>query len=1683
LLCAAAADRISPEVEDLADSSTTIGFVAIESTVDFGQIKLQSEFDIKEKGFQETTLSKGFTLTSSMLEKTKVTSIIQEELRSPTDSQLSSSGLWSDTGISLGDLSAKPQSLDLLDQSVTTDLGDLSEMSPVKQTTFEQLAEDSESSSESAKQITFAAAQKVSVDSCTSPLKDQQAESASSPITWPAGDVSDIGTDPAFEQPLTFDAKLSPILFVESKGTSPMSSQGDTPCMVDATSSPPKSLMVSAQTSPPALDDEFFYTTMQKFKGFKDSPEGGEQLPFQIDMDSPDKAQVLGEISRPHFVLGKLPEFKSPVSSQKEEQMLKDEKEPEGYKVENNGRQEYVEETMEITQDIQELDAQQTKEKFIKVEKTKEVKMVKTVDELRKNENLLETKEEIKVQEEFIKAEIEEELIETDEEVKMEEKDVDIANEESETANMKFETEVDFNDEAKEPIKVCEEDEKDDLETDSKVNVLEKTVYSLQSMEPLELKNQEMKEYIGEHVGLKLKETDEDEVEEETAEFPIEERQAKSLNDENLEYKFQIESQEKATNDVELISNTQTDESRAIEEEPNVEESIKARDIEDEDIQIEIESKVSETEMKDLEQDGINAEKEEKLMHFSENEKTIEEAESSLNQDHSQVVTFDQIDYWQEIKSMACNLETNITKATLVSEQIEQECFSYIPHKCFDAEQEVVLCEDEETSASKTVTFSQEVFFSSEQSEKDEECFYQVKVSEISSQIEKGESFDSSKFTDSKSEEIDELLLLVMPPGHARLNVEDQDDSEFDQVNAPRIIVTPTIDDDFSDYYQESLPEETVLENRMIEETASTLENFTEEKDFIDAAIKCSLLHSRKFWSSDENLEVSSTSVQDHNLLALIEDIGQVSQEETVYCEVRELAGDKKLQDDPTALSPALPSERGFILYQEFEQSSIKKRPSSVETVEEEYESGYEITTGREMKSFDDSTLMEQSLEIYQQSEKTDSLLQESTMHESLSMEKTLSEPTIEPDLPSDNVEEFDYDIQVKKAQKLSDEQESLTNTIEDEVTFEIHHDVSEFAIHDEQKKVAEDSKETSNEDSLLLKRIVFESTEELFYQDSSHQAEDYNKTCQKIHEEGEHFYQDRTDEFEELQDDYQKNEEIHEPTCTKLELESDFSKVESSGFEEVSYGKQSSVKKDIDEAENLVQDKTSKDIEDKALDKEEEEDLKPSEESQKHSRSKTFTRQFETQTLVSAQPVTETVELMPIISWNLIGDQAEFVKNTNALQNEILDTFELDGSRQMATEQCFSPGQDSFIPSSRCSERSGTQSSIELHSISSKSESSQSHSTRVISESLEGTEESRQSHSSSATPGDAISVSPFSSTRYSCGSQSTSRTPSDLSQNNLDSKSGSSFVDPESASANSDVTHSKSSISFQNTSSVSTHSSSNGSRSSGPTHSSVSKSLQISTSEVERSCEESRSQATTTDSDLKKESTTSTQNENEEEAHPLDGSDELSASACSLPSSPRRLRRTHSSGVKKITSEIFSTESDITRSLEIVYTEPAENPRRKLSEKYRHASSNGASETSISNETQKVEKRKPSVTMIKKRSNEDIPLSESQSHSSSDLDDPAQTEPVLEKGITEKIQPSPTKLKEPKYLPKTASITSEEIIAPVLQVVCQTPERSQRHLFKYVEGNIKNMHDSVAYLFFISFISTVGCKYLGNSG
>ena len=184
-----------------------------------------------------------------------------------------------------------------------------------------------------------------------------------------------------------------------------------------------------------------------------------------------------------------------------------------------------------------------------------------------------------------------------------------------------------------------------------------------------------------------------------------------------------------------------------------------------------------------------------------------------------------------------------------------------------------------------------------------------------------------------------------------------------------------------------------------------------------------------------------------------------------------------------------------------------------------------------------------------------------------------------------------------------------------------------------------------------------------------------------------------------------------------------------------------------------------------------------------------------------------------------------------------------------------------------------------------------------------------------------------------------------------------------------------------------------------------------------------------------------------------------------SLPSSPRRLQRTLSNGVKKmVTSEMFSADNDLSRSLEVVYTEPpAGDERRKLSERYRHtSSSSGASNGSVND--QKIEKRKASVTRIKKSSGSgeaesseadlgrvttpESATTKSSSPSKMELQSTSLRQQYSGEDqtaeLTEKKVASPTRIQPPASANEAMQVSSE-VISPLLEVESKTPEKKPK--------------------------------------
>ena len=151
-----------------------------------------------------------------------------------------------------------------------------------------------------------------------------------------------------------------------------------------------------------------------------------------------------------------------------------------------------------------------------------------------------------------------------------------------------------------------------------------------------------------------------------------------------------------------------------------------------------------------------------------------------------------------------------------------------------------------------------------------------------------------------------------------------------------------------------------------------------------------------------------------------------------------------------------------------------------------------------------------------------------------------------------------------------------------------------------------------------------------------------------------------------------------------------------------------------------------------------------------------------------------------------------------------------------------------------------------------------------------------------------------------------------------------------------------------------------------------------------------------------------------------------------SLPSSPRRARK---SAKMVTTSEHFSTDSDLSRSLEIVYNQPEEDARRKLSERYSHSSGDS------DNGEGKLAKRKASVTRLSGGSRK-ASTSESAVTDQYELQHKRPDEAVsAHSPPPSKKEPSPTKIVHPAASAIVREQVSEDHLSPLLDVNVRTPE------------------------------------------
>ncbi|XP_023322574.1 uncharacterized protein LOC111696970 isoform X12 [Eurytemora carolleeae] len=189
-----------------------------------------------------------------------------------------------------------------------------------------------------------------------------------------------------------------------------------------------------------------------------------------------------------------------------------------------------------------------------------------------------------------------------------------------------------------------------------------------------------------------------------------------------------------------------------------------------------------------------------------------------------------------------------------------------------------------------------------------------------------------------------------------------------------------------------------------------------------------------------------------------------------------------------------------------------------------------------------------------------------------------------------------------------------------------------------------------------------------------------------------------------------------------------------------------------------------------------------------------------------------------------------------------------------------------------------------------------------------------------------------------------------------------------------------------------------------------------------------------------------------------------------SLPSSPRKTVRSVS--VKKLTSESFSSENDISRSLEIVYVEPEFDPKETFTAQYR-------THSPLNTDNSKFEKRKPSFTQLKRPTSYDLRSDSPDKGNLSESDIPSSAspdifeiskatsaeftpyvsdiEPVLNKKLT-----SPTKIIAPyTSSPPVQHVVSNETISPILEILSQTPLRSPEKKFEYVQGLKETLEES----------------------
>ena len=968
-----------------------------------------------------------------------------------------------------------------------------------------------------------------------------------------------------------------------------------------------------------------------------------------------------------------------------------------------------------------------------------------------------------------------------------------------------------------------------------------------------------------------------------------------------------------------------------------------------------------------------------------------------------------------------------------------------------------------------------------------------------SSNVVRDISSESLGFEETKFDEVDELLLVVMPPGQTKVDMKDRDDHEFDQINAPRITITPSFDEaDEDELEKEKKVDLEQSEAAITEEKAPATSSDQQSIDeIIQPALEASEIHSYA-----EDIISRDTEPDLEKIVELVEIQPEMTESEeaisdafpetprdiekdTCYEESKEddeveeekiLDGmshqtEDVLQEEelvPTLCSMAMELKKPNVQSEEHDElemitehvieASVEKEDSSclenlddvptlcllAKSLVQEEQSESPIHDSKsdsaepiidEMKSTEQTTEKREILE-------TDFRLMESFRSHYL-VDTSAPGTLADEDLPLEPKQE-ETDLNIKEQKEDSEIEDEVTpETVSKQHILKITEsaEIKGESIEEEQEsglEITAGKDHKSYEDSSVMDHssdfFGSDKTDSLLQESTLHESYLIEKTLSE-----------QTLEAElptEAMQSFVEKVEAFEVEPEKLEASSPVGITDS-------VKKESLLETNLTDESKLSTEKyeISKKTEqvlggDKCKIAMPEEKTLPLTERKIHDR---YCRQEDTvdksKSCIIPSPITETVELTPILSWQLeTGEDEKFEEphekatkqsEVSGMSMKLLDT---ESPRESTDTSTTSPPNTSRC-SSHMTERSGTQSSMASHRTTSSRASS-----FLESDDKSDRKSSVSSHekaSSNASSSLRSASSPPKSSSY----QEESSAYSHIHTSNEDEELSSSKSKKISESSSKQVKLSETSPEV----------------------------APSSVSELER-----EAATNGTSSALRKSPAVSNLQH--------DALSEVSAN--SLPSSPRRLQRAHSNGVKKLTSELFSTESDISRSLEIVYAEPEENSRRKMSERYRHSSSSGNSDGSITHEdacpgsaasSHKFEKRKPSVTQLRKTSetskqssahSPSIATTETESEfvesskgtPSEPYDLQHKTETVTVKSHTtksptssppassneKKIIPSPTKIKPP--LQSTASLKeqiSEEIISPVLEVECHTPEKS----------------------------------------